>query len=137
MGGVSGDKLMIDHRSAYLPTTFNSSPNRSAVNVADAVDVTALASTAIPVLGKSTLVVSVEFSVAGANCIITPVFYDSGETVMFVGPDMNFTASTLRRGGAGDYMAGVQNQDSQGATTIRLLLKYISSGNVDIYGGVV
>ena len=52
------DKQMIDHRSAYLPTTFNSSPNRSAVAVADAVDVTALASTTIPVLGKSTLVVS-------------------------------------------------------------------------------
>jgi len=135
--GLQTDKQMIDHRSGYLPTTFNSSPNRSAINVADSVDVTALASTPIQVLGKSTLIVSVEFSVAGTNCIIVPVFYDSAGIVMLIGPDMNFTASTLRRGVAGYYMSAVMVQDSQGATTIRLLLKYISGGNVNIYGGVI
>ena len=134
---LKSDKLMIDHRSAFLPTTYNSSPNRSTISSADAVDVTALASTVINVVGKSTLVVSVEFSASGANCIVVPVFYDSDGTVMFIGADMNFTATTLRRGAAGDYMAAVGVQDTQGATTIRLLLKYISSGNVDIFGGVI
>lgn len=130
-------KSFIDHRSDYLPITFNSSPNRSAVAVADSADVTALVSTVLSVLGKSTMVISVEFSTVGANCIIVPVFYDGNGVLMFIGPDVNFGASTLRRGVAGDYMSSLQVQDTQGATTIRFLLKYISSGNVDIYAGVI
>ena len=136
MSGPIG-KEYIDHRSDYLPTTFNSSPNRSAVSSADATDATALASTAITVGGHSTLVVSGEFSVAGGSALVAPVFYDSGGTLMFIGPDMQLGATGSRRGVAGDYMAPVQVQDTQGATTIRLLLRYISTGNIDIYAGVI
>ena len=134
-----GDRKIqrMDFSSDHLPTTYNSSQNRSAVSSADAADVTALSSTAITVGDKNSLVISCEFSVAGAYCIVVPVFYDSDGVVMFIGDELSFIASTLRRGASGDYMSSAKLVDTTGATSIRLLVKTISAGNVDVYAGVI
>lgn len=138
-GGGAREIQRMDFSSEHLPTTFNSSPNRSAIAAADAVDITALASTSITVGDKAGLVISCEFSVSGANCTIVPIFYDAAGTPipMFIGDDLVFVATTLRRGAAGDYIAPARILDTMGATSIKLMVKSISSGNVDVYGGVI
>ncbi len=136
-GGGSREIQRFDFSSEHLPTTYNSSPNRSNVSSPDSTDITALSSTAITVGDKSNLIISIEFNTSGANCTIVPIFYDSNGTPMFIGDDLVFVATTLRRGSTGPYCSPGRIVDCMGATTIRLLIKSISTGSVTVYGGVI
>jgi len=139
--GDSHDRLIqkFDFASLHLPTTFYSSPNRAAIAAADNVDLSALTSTAITVGDKSVLVIGVDFSVSGANCVIVPVFYDGAVTpaIIGIGDELPFSAMQWRRTAAGNYFGALKIVDVLGATSIRLALKSISSGNVNIYGDVI
>lgn len=138
-GGGSGKIQVFDYASRHLPTTFYSSPNRSAIGSADSVDISALSSTAITVGDKSVLVVAADFSNSGANCVVVPIYYDAAGTpaVIGIGEELVFQATTLRRTAAGNYMAQIRMVDVFGATNIRLLVKSISAGTVNLYGEVL
>jgi hypothetical protein len=139
--GDGGDRQIqrFDFASLHLPTTFYSSPNRSGINVADAVDLSALTSTAITVGDKSVLIVGVDFNTAGANCVLVPVFYDGAGTpaIIGIGEEIALSAAQWRRTAAGNYFGNLKIVDVMGATSIRLAVKSISSGSINIYGEVI
>jgi hypothetical protein len=138
-GGAPSTVQLFDYASRHLPNTFYNSPNRSGVAAADGVDVSALASTAITVGDKSVLVIAVDFNTAGANCIIVPVYYDSNASpaIIGVGEELVFQASVLRRTAAGNYLGGIKMVDVFGATNIRLLVKTLTVGTINVYGEVL
>ena len=139
--GDGGDRQIqrFDFSSLQLPTTFYSSPNRSAVAAADGVDLSALSSTDITVGDKSVLVVEVDFNTSAANCIIVPVFYDGAVTpaIIGVGSELSFSASQWRRTSTGNYFGEIKMVDTHGAAKVKLAVKSISAGTINGYGGVV
>jgi len=139
--GDSHDRLIqkFDFASLHLPSTFYSAPNRATISAADGVDLSALTSTAITVGDKSVLLIEVDFNTAGANCVIVPVFYDGATTpaIIGVGEEIAFTASQWRRTSTGNYFGTVKMVDVMGATSIRLAVKSISTGSMNIYGEVI
>ncbi len=138
-GGAVSKVQLFDYASRHVPNTFYNTPNRSGVNAADGVDVSALSSTAITVGDKSVLVIAVDFNTSGANCIIVPVYYDNNASpaIIGIGEELVFQANTLRRTAAGNYLAPIKMVDVFGATNIRLLVKYLSGGTINVYGEVL
>lgn len=139
--GDSHDRLIqkFDFASLHLPSTFYSAPNRATISAADGVDLSALTSTAITVGDKSVLLIEVDFNTAGANCVIVPVFYDGAVTpaIIGIGEEIAFSASLWRRTAAGNYFSNLKMIDVMGAASIRLAVKSISAGNINIYGEVI
>jgi hypothetical protein len=138
-GGAASKVQLFDYASRHIPNTFYNSPNRSGVSSADGVDLSALSSTAITVGDKSVLAIAVDFNTSGANCIIVPVYYDSNATpqIIGIGEELVFQATTLRRTAAGNYLAPIKMVDVFGATNIRLMVKYLSAGTINVYGEVL
>lgn len=138
-GGQASNVQIFDYASRHLPNSFFNSPNRSGVAAADSVDLSALSSTAITVGDKSVLVISVDFNTAGANCIIVPVFYDENATpaIIGIGEELVFQASTLRRTASGNYLGAIKMVDVFGATNVRLAVRSLSGGTINVYGGVL
>jgi len=139
--GDGGDRQIqrFDFSSLQLPTTFYSSPNRSGISSADAVDLSALSSTDITVGDKSVLVIEVDFNTAGAYCTIVPVFYDAAGTpaIIGVGPELSFAATQWRRTSSGNYFGEIKMVDTFGAAKVKLAVKSISAGTAHVYGGVI
>lgn len=138
-GGAVSKVQIFDYASRHITNGFYNSPNRSTISSADSVDVSALSSTAITVGDKSVLVIAVDFNTSGANCIIVPVYYDNNASpaIIGIGDELVFQASTLRRTASGNYLAAIKMADVFGATNIRLLLKSISAGSINVYGEVL
>ena len=139
--GDSGDRQIqrFDFSSLQLPTTFYSSPNRSAVDTADGVDLSALSSTDITVGDKSVVVIEVDFNTSGANCVIVPVFYDGAGTpaIIGIGPELSFSATQWRRTSTGNYFGEMKIVDTHGAAKVKLAVKSISAGTINVYGGAI
>jgi len=138
-GGAASKVQLFDYASRHVSNAFYNTPNRSGVAAADSVDLSALSSTAITVGDKSVLVIAVDFNTLGANCIIVPVYYDNNASpaIMGIGEELVFQASTLRRTAAGNYLPPIKMIDVFGATNIRLAVKYLSGGTINIYGEVL
>ena len=139
--GDSQDRVIqkFDFASLHLPTTFYSSPNRNGVDTADSIDLSVLTSTAIAVGDKSVLVIEVDFTAAGANCVLVPVYYDAAVTpaIIGIGEEIGFSATQWRRVSDGNYFGVLKIVDVMGATTIKLAVKSISSGSINVYAGVL
>jgi hypothetical protein len=138
-GGNTGQVQIFDYASRHISNNFYNTPNRSGVASADSVDLSALSSTAITVGDKSVLVIAVDFNTAGANCIIVPVYYDNNASpaIIGIGEELVFQATTLRRTATGNYLAAIKMVDVFGATNIRLMVKNLSAGTINIYSEVL
>lgn len=76
----------------------------------------------------SKVLINLEFSVSGANCVLYPVYLDQNDTTI-LGKAITITTSSQTMGGS-NYIAPMEIIDTYGARQIQFLPDSISSGNV-------
>lgn len=82
---------------------------------------------------RATLIVWCRFSDSGGTARIHPIFYDSQNTPLFVGPPLSFSAMPQRASSSGAYLSIPLMCETYGASKFRCYLSALGTGNVTIF----